>query len=248
MAPTLVEFFQPFKNARRQDQVLAVMYYLQEWEEFDVFTVGEIRAGLIRAKARGAKQANIAQVLSTADPCVEVQGKVAGKAVYELTNTGLEHVFELSGEKTEFQEVHDVYTVRDVAKTVADETVRGYIDEAIQCLGADAVRAAVVFLWSGAIATIREEAWKHGASAIDAALKTHNPKSRDFMRKGDFENVKDSALLEITVDLGIYDKSEKRVLGHALDLRNSCGHPVKYKPGVNKVSSFIEDVVGIVFA
>ena len=48
-------------------------------------------------------------------------------------------------------------------------------------------------------------------------------------------------------DLGLFDKAEKTTLGEALDLRNRCGHPSKYVPGVKKVSSFIEDVVGIVF-
>ena len=30
--------------------------------------------------------------------------------------------------------------------------------------------------------------------------------------------------------------------------RNRCGHPGKYKPGVKQVSSFIEDIISIVFA
>jgi len=34
----------------------------------------------------------------------------------------------------------------------------------------------------------------------------------------------------------------------ALDLRNRCGHPTNYRPGVKRVSSFIEDVVGIVLS
>jgi hypothetical protein len=36
-------------------------------------------------------------------------------------------------------------------------------------------------------------------------------------------------------------------LEEALNLRNRCGHPTKYRPGEKKVSSFIEDVAGIVF-
>jgi hypothetical protein len=44
----------------------------------------------------------------------------------------------------------------------------------------------------------------------------------------------------------VFDRSEKKQLKQALDLRN-CGHPVKYKPGERKVSSFIEDVINVVF-
>ena len=46
--------------------------------------------------------------------------------------------------------------------------------------------------------------------------------------------------------MSVIDKSEKGHLKQALDLRNDCGHPVKYKPRENKVSAFIEDVVSIV--
>jgi hypothetical protein len=49
-------------------------------------------------------------------------------------------------------------------------------------------------------------------------------------------------------DLALIDKGEKATLEEALNLRNRCGHPTRYKPGVKKASSFIEDVVGIVFS
>jgi hypothetical protein len=64
----------------------------------------------------------------------------------------------------------------------------------------------------------------------------------------DFAYIKDATALLAFQELGIVDKGEKATLGEALDLRNRCGHPTKYKPGVKKASSFIEDVVGIVFA
>ena len=59
--------------------------------------------------------------------------------------------------------------------------------------------------------------------------------------------VKDGDLIQVAQDLSVYDKSEKKRLGEALDLRNDCGHPVRYKPGEKRVSSFIEDLTSIVF-
>lgn len=56
-----------------------------------------------------------------------------------------------------------------------------------------------------------------------------------------------SLLIELTGDLGIFEKSERKRLGEALCLRNDCGHPVKYRPGEKKVSSFIEDLLQAVF-
>ncbi len=48
-------------------------------------------------------------------------------------------------------------------------------------------------------------------------------------------------------ELGLYDKNQRAVLEDCLNLRNKCGHPGKYKVGPKKVSSFIEDLIGIVF-
>lgn len=63
----------------------------------------------------------------------------------------------------------------------------------------------------------------------------------------DFAYIRDATALLAFQELGILDKGEKTTLAEALDLRNRCGHPTKYVPGVKKASSFIEDVVGIVF-
>ncbi len=144
---------------------------------------------------------------------------------------------------------HDVRDLEALAAKVKDETVRDYLGESIKCLKVDARRAAVVFLWAGAVHTIREMIWNTAANAkaIDAALKNHNPGARNFTKKGDFDYVNDAALLEITMDLTVFDRSEKKQLKQALDLRNDCGHPVKYRPGEKKVSSFTEDVISIVF-
>jgi hypothetical protein len=78
-------------------------------------------------------------------------------------------------------------------------------------------------------------------------LEVSQSESTVIPQKADFANVSDADLLQIAQDFEVVDKNEKTMLGQALDLRNSCGHPVKYRPGEKKVSSFIEDVLQIVF-
>ncbi len=63
-----------------------------------------------------------------------------------------------------------------------------------------------------------------------------------------FAYIQDKVALLAAQDLGMFDKSEKDTLQEALDLRNRCGHPAKYKPGVKKVSSLIEDLISTVFS
>lgn len=62
-----------------------------------------------------------------------------------------------------------------------------------------------------------------------------------------FAYIKDDITLQAAQDLGVLDKNEKDTLKEALGLRNRSGHPGKYRPGSKKVSSFIEDVVSILF-
>ena len=52
---------------------------------------------------------------------------------------------------------------------------------------------------------------------------------------------------DLYLDLGEFDKNEKDTIEEALNLRNRCGHPGKYRPGIKKASSFIEDIISVVF-
>jgi hypothetical protein len=88
---------------------------------------------------------------------------------------------------------------------------------------------------------------KQPSPAINTSLQKQNPKARVLKTIEDFSYIKDSQVLQTARDLGIFDKAEQRVLGHCLDLRNDCGHPTKYVPKVNKVKSFVEDIIGIVY-
>lgn len=108
-------------------------------------------------------------------------------------------------------------------------------------------RAAIVFLWSGAIRTLHDDALAQGEKALNAAITKQDPKARPVKRIEDFAWVKDRTFLDACPDVGVLDKGQKDTLVEAPGLRNRCGHPTKYRPGVNKARSFIEDVVGIVF-
>lgn len=241
---TAAEFLDPLKRAGQKVQVQAALYFYKKYADRDRASVAEVREALTRARVPGAKRMNITRALADSVPLVHQPSE---RGVWEITGKGEEAIQARLGLPEGFSEPEaDVATLRGLAEGVADEATRDYIEEAVKCLGTGARRAAVVFLWTGAVSAIRDEVWKHGAVAIEAALKSHNPKSK-FVKKGDFATVKDSDLIQVAQDLSVYDKSEKKRLGEALDLRNDCGHPVKYKPGEKRVSSFVEDLTGIVF-
>lgn len=241
---TLIEFLHPLRRASRTTQVQAALYYCKYYRRLDTgVTVAEVRDALIEARMPGAKKANLPQALRNSAP----YARSLSHGVWEITSTGVERIRdELALPAPVAQPEHDVASLEALAAAVKDRVVRDYVEEAVKCLRVDARRASVVFLWTGAVATIREHVWRFGPTSIEAALKAHNPRAK-FRKKGDFEAVADTNLLQIAHDMEIYDKSQKKRLSEALDLRNDCGHPVKYTPGEKKVASFIEDLVATVW-
>lgn len=245
---TLVEFIHPVKQSKRLDQVLCVLYFLKRYEHHDSSTVAEVRGGLSRGRVSKPKEINVASVLANAAPYVDNVGKRGGSFLWTITETGEEYVRNLLQLPSVEPEVEQsVGSLESLSARLEDEVVRGYVEEAITCIRARALRASVVFLWSGAVQVLREEAWSKGSKAVNAAVLKHDPKARRLNKADDFAYVRDEVLLLACQELGIFDKGQRGTMNEALGLRNKCGHPTKYKAGVAKVTSFIEDVTGIVW-
>ena len=241
---TLVEFLAPLAKAAHRDRVLATLFFAREHESEPVLTVRGIRERLILARVKGAKRVNVADVLAKASPYVAQAGMVErGAHQWALTDSGVRYVrrlLDLPDHGVDM--VYEAGSLESLPLRITDEIVRGYVEEAVLCLSAGALRSSVVFLWAGAIRSLQEQAlqrnpWKR----VTAAVQKHDPKARRVTRVDDFSNIKDSIALLAFRELGILDKGEWQTLNDALSLRNRCGHPTKYRPGVKKVSAFIED-------
>lgn len=247
---TLVEFLSPVRQASNRDRVLATLYFAHRYQDVEALTVDGVRTRLQQARIPKAKQINVADVLAKAGQHVDAPSVGAkGSRLWRLTETGERYVRQLLNlPETAPQVDNDVAQLSTIANAIKDDVIRNYIEEAILCLQVGALRAAVVFLWTGAIRSLEDEALSQFAkSAIDAALVKHDPKARPVRRIDDFALIRDKVTLLAIRDLGVIDKGQWGVLQEALDLRNRCGHPTKYQPKGARAAAFIEDVVGIVF-
>jgi hypothetical protein len=246
---TLVEFIAPLKCATNQSRVLAVMYFKEKYEDIHALTVDQIAKALIISRVPRASKVNVSDVLSKAGHYVNLTG-VTGKArLWTLTDTGrtkVRNLLDLPQSDVEIE--NDVETLKTLIAKITDADIKDYLDEALKCLNVGALRATVVFSWTATIRTIQVNLLLHGVHAVNIAIQKHDLKSRFVNRLDDFAYVKDSVTLLAAMDLGDLDKNEKDTLKEALDLRNRCGHPSKYKPGIKKVSSYIEDIVSIIFS
>lgn len=246
---TLVEFLAPLRKDTHQSRVLAVLYYSERYEQRPSMTADQIRKRLADARVQGAAKVNVPDVLNKSGELADTDGVEGGRRLWLLTETGREHVRNLLGLPANEPEIeHDVATLTALVAKVSDEDVRDYLNEAVKCLRVGALRACVVFVWAAAARAIQTEMMNKGSTAATAAVQKHDPKARSINKIDDFAYVKEAVQLLAAMGLGILDKSEKDTLGEALDLRNRCGHPSKYQPGVKKVSAFVEDVTSILFA
>jgi len=143
---------------------------------------------------------------------------------------------------------NDVSSLNTLIAKISDQYIKDYLEEGIKCLSINALRASVVFLWSGTVRDIQQKLLCGDNKKLNAAIQKHDPKARNVGRIDHFAYIKDKVTLLAALEVGILDKNEKDILEEALNLRNKCGHPGKYKLGPKKVSSFIEDIINIVFS
>jgi hypothetical protein len=245
---TLVEFLAPLSKNTHQDRILAVLYYRERYEQKTALTVDEVRQGLRSARAIGWAKVNVADVLSKSGPLVDTSGLHGKKRLWNLTDSGREHLRKILGlPKADVEVEHDVGTLEDLVSTLTDTNVRSYLEEAVKCLQVGALRACTVFVWVAAIRTIQSKMMVKGSAAVTGAVQKHDPKARSVKSLDDFAYVKDAIILLAAQELGVLDKNEKDTLTDDLNLRNRCGHPGNYRPGVKKVSALVEDIMSIVF-
>lgn len=245
---TLVEFLHPLKSSSARSLCLAAMYFHERYESGDPISVDGLRQLLRKARVPKVEKMNLADTLAKSAPYVDTQGKDGNKFLWSLTVSGQEHVRSLLNLPARDVEIeNDVVTLENLVQKVGDADVANYLGEALKCLQVNALRATVVFLWSGAVKKIRDEVYSYGAAASATAVAKFDHKAKTISKIDDLVLIKESVLLLAAQELGVYDKNQRTVLEDCLNLRNKCGHPGKYSIGPKKVSSFFEDLVGIVF-
>ena len=208
---TLAEFLAPLAGGPQREACLAVLYYRQRYLDKSALTVEEIRDELIHARVPKASKINVAHVLSKSGALVDSPGVSGARKLWQLTTSGESHVraaLDLPSAEPEIE--HDVATLEALAAKVSDAVVREYILEAIKCLSVGALRASIVFLWTGAIRTLQEEAFTKHTAGLNAAIFKHDPKARQVTKLEDFAYIKDATALLAFQELGLLDKARRR--------------------------------------
>lgn len=249
MSISLVEFLAPVKKKTRLAQVASVLYWFERYGAKESMVASEIKSALTRSRVPNAANVNVAAVLLAGGSWVDTpENDPHGVKLWQLTETGRKEVRAIHGLPEEEVEIaHSVSDLQKVAAKIADPSTKAYIEEAILCVSVGALRAAIVFIWVGAIAELKDRIWSKGKSAVNASITSRNANAKPLAKKDDLVKINEAELLNVAEDVGVIDKAEHKILAQALDTRNQCGHPNKYDPGVAKVKSHVEDIAGVLW-
>jgi len=135
-----------------------------------------------------------------------------------------------------------VFAIKDV-----DEI--DYLLEGIDCFRNGLLRAGVIFIWSGVIRNIRKQIINNATlKEINEELSSIDSRVKKVKNIDSFEYIKDETTIQLSERIGIFSKFEKNeLINNCLGLRNKCGHPSNYKPKNQKVKSFVEEVLNMVY-
>ncbi|ADG79803.1 putative protein OS=Tsukamurella paurometabola (strain ATCC 8368 / DSM / CCUG 35730 /CIP 100753 / JCM 10117 / KCTC 9821 / NBRC 16120 / NCIMB 702349/ NCTC 13040) OX=521096 GN=Tpau_3216 PE=4 SV=1 [Tsukamurella paurometabola] len=252
---TLTEFLSAISKESRVKRVLATTFYLDAALGDTPVNSATVKDAIVNARVPGAKTWNVPAAFTNAGAYVELAGlDENGRKLWRLTPSGYDHVASFAdltwvgATQSSSRRNADIEQIRSVVSCISDENAKEYANEAVDCLEAEAHRAAIVFMWVAAVHEIQERVFASSTPAeITAAAQKHNPKAKTIKKRDDLVEYNEELLLQIGQDLGVLDKNEKQILAGCLTLRNSSGHPNKYRPGEHKAKAHIEDIVGILF-
>lgn len=148
--------------------------------------------------------------------------------------------------KSDLQKI-DTSTIQKMLVKVKNIDEKDLLLEALQCIEIGSYRAAVIFVWVATMKNIYDRCVVKNKKKLNAAIKKYYPNAKEVRNVDDFLFIKDKVIIEASADLKMFDKVEKSTLLECLNLRNKCAHPSKNKPKPSSVTSFMEELLGIIF-
>lgn len=119
-----------------------------------------------------------------------------------------------------------------------------YLDEAIRCFRAEAWRGAALMSWNLAFDHLVQVIVTTRLADFNAAYaKQYQKKPLTFSDRADFQEVKESVVIDIARAAGITDKTQHQVLDRNLGVRNSIAHPSAFPFKQPQSEAFILEVV-----
>jgi hypothetical protein len=140
-----------------------------------------------------------------------------------------------------------VRALREHAAKLADPDTKAFVTEAIECVGSQLYRAAVVLSWVGALSLLHRNVAVHHLAAFNVEAIRRDPKRKPAKTVDDLGAIGEYDFLQILEHISVIGKNVKASLEGCLKLRNGCGHPNSLKLGEAMVAAHVETLILNVF-
>ncbi|HEX7118012.1 MAG TPA: hypothetical protein VF212_04455 [Longimicrobiales bacterium] len=224
----------------RKDRVLLILAVDVERPK----TSAEIKLLAINSGLRAAKGWGIASILSRGDVLAI---RVADG--WELNDAGRRYVAEIAAGHLVSPAMQSATDLRVHLTNITDPNTVAFLEEAISCLEANLLRAAVVLSWVGAVAVMYRYIVDNALPQFNAEAKRRDSKWKDAKNADDLARMKEYEFLNVIEAISIIGKNVKQELqNNCLQLRNACGHPNSLAIGANRAAAHIETLILNVFS
>lgn len=123
---------------------------------------------------------------------------------------------------------------------VSDPAQRTFLAETLACFRHHAYRAAIVMAWNLAFSHVLDRIVANHLAEFNAQLLKVVPKSTAITKRSDFEDYKESKIIEVGRGAGIFSASTSKILTEKLNKRNTAAHPST----VTVLAVTAEEVIG----
>lgn len=112
-----------------------------------------------------------------------------------------------------------------LATRVTDPAQRTFLVETLICFKNQAYRAAIVMAWNLAFSDVVDRILAKDLDRFNAQRAKAFLKTKEVTKRSDFEDLKESTMLEIARGAGILSASSFKILDEKLGKRNTAAHP-----------------------
>ena len=108
---------------------------------------------------------------------------------------------------------------------VVDPAQRAFLNETLVCFNHQAYRAAIVMAWNLAFTHVIDRIFSGHLATFNTQLVKVLPKAPTITKRSDFDDLKDSKIIEIARGAGALSGTSAKILTEKLNKRNTSAHP-----------------------
>lgn len=220
---------------------LDVLVILLSVDSGNVRSVKELKELAVYGGLRKASGWNISDILSRSKGVA-----VRTNDGWELTKEGKAHAASLGVDSGPVVTANA--SLRKCLSLVSSPEAKEFIEEAVKCLEARYLRAAVVLSWVGAVSVLQQYVVSNKLVEFNAEALRRNSDWKAAKTADDIGKMKEATFLMVLESISVVGKNTKQELEECLKLRNATGHPTSLKYGESRVASHIEILILNVFS